>query len=237
MLVIPAVDIKGGKCVRLRQGRAEEETVFGEDPVGMARHWEEEGAGYLHVVDLDGAFEGTPINLELVKSIVRGVGIPVEIGGGLRTERAVAELLELGADRVVLGTSAVESVEWVSDLARGYPGRVAVGIDTRRGMVATHGWVKTTEVTPIELVKLLGDAPVAAYIYTDVLRDGTKTGPNVRAIQRFAHATHVPVIGSGGVSSLEDLRALARIGLHAAIVGRALYDGLFTLADAVKAAV
>ena len=236
MLVIPAVDIKGGKCVRLRQGRADEETVFSEDPLEMARHWEEEGATYLHVVDLDGAFEGTPVNLELVKDIVRGVNIHVEVGGGLRTEAAVGDVLNSGADRVVLGTKAVESVAWVTDVAQTYPGRIAIGIDTRRGMVATHGWVRTTGITPIELVKLLGDAPLSAYIYTDVLRDGMNTGPNIPAIERFARATRVPVIGSGGVSSLDDLRSLAQIGVHAAIVGRALYDGRFTLPEAVLAA-
>ena len=236
MLVIPAVDIKGGKCVRLRQGRAEEETVFGEDPLEMARHWESEGAEYLHVVDLDGAFEGVPKNMALVKDIIGALKIKVDVGGGIRTEETVGDLLDCGADRVVLGTRAVESVEWVAELTRKYPRRIAVGIDAREGMVATHGWVRTTDVTPIELVKLLADAPVAAYIYTDVLRDGTTTGPNVRAIERFARATDIPVIGSGGVSCLDDLRRLARIGLQGAIVGRALYDGLFTLSQAIAAA-
>jgi len=236
MLVIPAVDIKGGKCVRLRQGRAEEETVFGEDPLEMARHWESEGAEYLHVVDLDGAFEGVPKNMALVKDIIGALKIKVDVGGGIRTEETIGDLLDSGADRVVLGTRAVESVEWVAELTRKYPRRIAVGIDAREGMVATHGWVRTTDVTPIELVKLLADAPVAAYIYTDVLRDGTTTGPNIRAIERFARATDIPVIGSGGVSCLDDLRRLARIGLQGAIVGRALYDGLFTLSQAIAAA-
>ena len=236
MLVIPAVDIKGGKCVRLRQGRAEEETVFGEDPVEMARHWESEGAEYLHVVDLDGAFEGVPKNRALVKDIIGALKIKVDVGGGIRTEETVGDLLDCGADRVVLGTRAVESVEWVAELTGKYPKRIAVGIDAREGMVATHGWVRTTGVTPIELVKLLADAPVAAYIYTDILRDGTGSGPNIRAIERFARATDIPVIGSGGVSCLDDLRRLARIGLQAAIVGRALYDKRFTLAEAITAA-
>jgi len=236
MLVIPAVDIKGGKCVRLRQGKADEETVFGEDPVAMARHWEAEGAAYLHVVDLDGAFEGEPKNLEAVKAIVKALGIPCDVGGGLRTEEVITELLDAGADRVVLGTRAVESVNWVVDLAREHPDRIAVGIDARKGMITTHGWVKTSSITPIELVKEIGDAPLSAYIYTDVLRDGTNTGPNVAATERFARAASVPVIASGGVSSLDDLRALSRIDVTGVIVGRALYDERFTLAEAIEAA-
>jgi len=235
MLVIPAVDIKGGRCVRLRQGRAEEETVFGEDPVAMARRWQEDGAEYLHVVDLDGAFEGTPENMELVKGILSALQIKVEVGGGLRTDEVIAELLGAGADRVVVGTRAVESVEWVGQLAQKYPKRIAVGIDVRRGRVATHGWVEDSGLTPVELVERLAGMPLGAYIYTDVLRDGTNTGPNVPAIQHFAAVTDVPVVASGGVSSLDDLRRLAPIGLEGVIVGRALYDGRFTLPEALEA--
>ncbi|HUU42195.1 MAG TPA: 1-(5-phosphoribosyl)-5-[(5-phosphoribosylamino)methylideneamino]imidazole-4-carboxamide isomerase, partial [Planctomycetota bacterium] len=231
MLVIPAVDIKGGKCVRLRQGRADEETVFGEDPVAMALHWQTEGAGYLHVVDLDGAFEGTPKNVDLVKRIVTTLEIRVDVGGGLRTEASIVEMLDAGADRVVLGTRAVESVDWVVDLAEQHPQRIAVGIDARQGMIATHGWRKTSSVTPIELVKMIGSAPLAAYIYTDVLRDGTNTGPNLSATGRFLRSTKIPVIASGGVSSLDDVRALAKLDLAGVIVGRALYDERFTLAE------
>jgi phosphoribosylformimino-5-aminoimidazole carboxamide ribotide isomerase len=236
MLIIPAVDIKGGKCVRLRQGRADEETVFAEDPVAMARHWEAEGAEYLHVVDLDGAFEGEPRNTELIVRILGTLGIPADVGGGLRTEASIAAMLEAGADRVVIGTRAVESVRWVVELARRHPKRVAVGIDARKGMITTHGWVKTSAMTPIELVRELNDAPLGAYIYTDVLRDGTNTGPNVAATERFAKSTAVPVIASGGVSSLADVRALAKIDVAGVIIGRALYDERFTLAEAVAAA-
>jgi phosphoribosylformimino-5-aminoimidazole carboxamide ribotide isomerase len=235
MLVIPAVDIRGGKCVRLRQGKAAEETVFGHDPVEIARHWEREGAEYLHVVDLDGAFGGTPRNLEIVKKLVRAVPVKTEVGGGLRAEKEIQGLLEAGADRVIVGTRAVESVEWVRELAAKYPGRVAIGVDVREGMVATHGWVKTSELTPTDMLKMLAGAPLAAYIYTDVLRDGMNTGPNVAAIERFAKASPHPVIGSGGVSSLEDLRRLARTGIHGVVVGRALYDRRFTLAEAKEA--
>lgn len=235
MLVIPAVDIKGGKCVRLRQGRAEEETVFGEDPVALARHWETEGAEYLHIVDLDGAFEGEPKNLDVVMEIIRTLTIKTDVGGGIRTVETIDELLDCGADRVIIGTRAVESVEWVVELAERYPRRIAVGIDARKGMITTHGWVKTSTMTPIELVKSIGDAPLSAYIYTDVLRDGTNTGPNVPATERFARATSIPVIASGGVASLDDLRAVSRIGVCGVIVGRALYEKRFTLAEAVEA--
>jgi len=236
MLVIPAVDIRGGKCVRLRQGKAAEETVFGDDPVDMARHWEREGAQYLHVVDLDGAFDGTPRNLEIVKRILAALAVKAEVGGGLRAEEDIKALLDAGADRVVLGTRAVESAQWVRDLATQYPGRVAVGVDVRKGFVATRGWVETSDVTPAELLKKLADAPLAAYIYTDVLRDGTTTGPNVAAIERFAKASPIAVIGSGGVSGLDDLRRLARTTVQGVVVGRALYDRRFTLPEAIEAA-
>lgn len=236
MMVIPAVDIKGGKCVRLRQGRPEDVTVFGDDPVAMAQRWEQEGASYLHVVDLDGAFEGESRNLDIIKRIVRTLKIKVEVGGGLRTDEAVDELLNEGADRVVLGTRVVESVSWLTQFTCKFPDRIAVGIDVRDGLLTTHGMLQTSGVTPIELVRLIGDAPLAAYIYTDVLRDGTNTGPNIAAIRRFAHATRIPVIGSGGVSSLDDVRELAALGIFGVVIGRALYDGRFTLKDAQKAA-
>jgi len=236
MLIIPAVDIKGGKCVRLRQGLAEEETVFSDDPVEAARRWETQGAQYLHVVDLDGAFEGTPRNREIVQAILGALGIGVEVSGGLRTEETIEDLLSGGADRVVLGTRAVESVEWAVKLAEKYPHRIAIGIDARKGMIATHGWVKDSGLTPLELMKRLEGAPLAAYIYTDILRDGINQGPNFAAIERIAHATDVPVIGSGGVSSLDDIRRLAKIDIHGVIIGRALYDGRFTLVEAIEAA-
>ena len=237
MLIIPAVDIKGGRAVRLRQGRADEETVFGDDPIEMAVRWQDEGAEYLHVVDLDGAFEGKPRNLQIVKKILGALNIPVEVGGGIRDEETISVLLDAGADRVIIGTRAVESVPWVTEIAAEHPGRIAVGIDAREGMVATHGWVRSSSVTPLELAKVLEGAPLTAYIYTDVLRDGTNTGPNIHATGAFAHGTKVPVIASGGVSSLDDIRQLAQLDLLGIIIGRALYDNRFTLAEAKAAAV
>jgi phosphoribosylformimino-5-aminoimidazole carboxamide ribotide isomerase len=236
MLVIPAVDIRGGKCVRLRQGRAEEETVFGDDPVKIARQWEREGAQYLHVVDLDGAFEGTPANIKIVKRIIRAVDIRVEVGGGVREDAVVEELLAVGADRVIIGTKAIESFDWVRSVVEKHPNGVAIGIDVKDGFVATRGWVEKSAVAPSDLLELFRDYPVAAYIYTDILRDGTSTGPNVAATKLFAAETTTPVIASGGVSSLDDLRRLARTGIQGVVVGRALYDRRFTLAEAIEAA-
>ena len=236
MLVIPAVDIKGGKCVRLRQGRADAVTVFGDDPVAAARRWEGEGAEYLHVVDLDGAFSGEPANLSIVKKIIRSLKVKVEVGGGIRTDAVVDGLLKAKADRVIIGTQAVESFDWVRDLVEKHPDRVAIGIDVKDGFVAIRGWIEKSAIAPSNLLDLFHDLPIAAYIYTDIQRDGIRKGPNVDATRRFADEAGVPVIASGGVSSLDDLRALAAAGIHAVIVGRALYDGVFTLAEAIEAA-
>ncbi len=236
MLVIPAVDIKAGKCVRLRQGRADAVTVFDDDPVAAAKRWEAEGAEYLHVVDLDGAFEGKPANLAIVKQIIKAVKVKVEVGGGIRTDADVEELLGAGADRVIIGTKAAESFDWVKALIAKHPRRVAIGVDVKDGFVAVRGWVETSALSPFDLLDIFGDCPVAAYIYTDVLRDGIRTGPNLDATRDFASEASAPVIASGGVSSLDDLRALAKAGIHGAICGRALYDGAFTLAEAIAAA-
>ncbi len=236
MLVIPAVDIKDGKCVRLRQGRADAVTVFGDDPVAAARRWEKEGAEYLHVVDLDGAFEGVPANIEIVKKILRAVKVKVEVGGGIRTDAVVDELLGAGADRAIIGTKAVESVDWVRGVVARHPKRIAIGPDVKDGLVAIRGWVEKSALTPLDLVRLFDGLPVAAYIITDVQRDGIRTGPNIPATKKLAAATTVPVIASGGVSSLDDIRNLAAAGIFGVICGRALYDGVFTLAEAIKAA-
>jgi phosphoribosylformimino-5-aminoimidazole carboxamide ribotide isomerase len=236
MLVIPAVDIKGGKCVRLRQGRAEDVTVFSDDPVVAAVRWEKAGAKYLHVVDLDGAFEGTPANIKIVKRIIKAVDIRVEVGGGIREDAVVEEMLAVGADRVIIGTKAIESFDWVRRVVEKHPDRVAIGIDVKDGFVATRGWVEKSAVAPLDLLELFRGLRIGAWIYTDIQRDGVKTGPNIAATKLFAARTTVPVIASGGVSTLDDLRALAAAGFHGAIVGRALYDQAFTLAEAIAAA-
>jgi phosphoribosylformimino-5-aminoimidazole carboxamide ribotide isomerase len=236
MLVIPAVDIRGGKCVRLRQGRAEEETVFGDDPVKIARQWEREGAQYLHVVDLDGAFEGAPRQLDIVSRIAAEVGCPVECGGGFRTDEAIAQALDAGIDRVVVGTRALGSPDWLRQLARKHPGRIVAGIDARDGKVAVKGWTEVSELDALELGRAVGDCGVRAIIFTDIARDGMLTGPNVEAVCRMAEAVAVPVIASGGVGSHDDVRALAALPIEGMIIGKALYDGRVDLPEALKIA-
>ena len=236
MIVIPAVDIKGGKCVRLRQGKADAVTVFGDDPVAAALRWEAEGAEYLHVVDLDGAFEGKPANIAIVKNIIKAAKVKVEVGGGIRTDAVVEELLSAGADRVIIGTRAAESFDWVKSLVAKHPGRVAIGVDVKNGFVAVRGWVETSALSPFDLLDIFRGDPLAAYIYTDVQRDGIRTGPNVESTRDFASEAGAPVIASGGVSSLDDLRRLAAAGISGVICGRALYDEVFTLKEAIAAA-
>ena len=231
-IVIPAIDLKGGQCVRLKQGRAEESTVYSEDPVAMARHWEAEGGRYLHVVDLDGAFEGRPVHTELIGRIVEAVTIPVEVGGGLRTDDDVARLLDKGVSRVILGTRAWADPEEVHRLVGRYEDAIAVGIDARDGHVQVRGWTETTELKAIELAQLIDDAGVATIIYTDTSRDGMLTGVNAEAMKAMCDAVSCRVIASGGVGSDGDIRALRALecpNLIGVIVGKALYEGRVNL--------
>jgi phosphoribosylformimino-5-aminoimidazole carboxamide ribotide isomerase len=236
MIVLPAIDLLGGRCVRLHQGRYEEVTVYDEDPPRRARAW----AGkteQLHVVDLEGAREGRAMQVEVLRAIVAAFGEGrVQAGGGVRTREACESYLALGVARVVLGTAAVKDGALVRALAREHPGVVVVALDAKDGLVATDGWTTTSSVAAIDLARSFAGEPLAAFLYTDVARDGTRAGPNVDATARLAEATSIPVIASGGVGSLDDLRALAARGIHAAIVGRALYDGTFTLEEAIAAA-
>lgn len=238
MLIIPAVDIRGGRCVRLRQGDFARETVFGTDPAAAARRWAAEGAAMLHVVDLDGAKDGRPANLAAVRSIVAAVDIPVQLGGGLRTAAAVEETFAAGVSRVVLGTSAVTDPGLVRKLAAKYSGRILVGIDMRDGRVAVAGWQKATAKDGISLVREMQELGVNEFIYTDISRDGMLDGPDIAGLRQLL-ATGAKVIASGGIASLADiekLRGLAGQGLTGAIVGRALYAGGFRLAAAIEAA-
>jgi phosphoribosylformimino-5-aminoimidazole carboxamide ribotide isomerase len=235
MLIIPAVDIKDGKCVRLRQGRAEEETVYSTDPAAMACRWQAEGAQYLHVVDLDGAFEGRRVNADLIRAILRRVHIPVEVGGGIRTYKDVEEYLEAGADRVIIGTRAVESPFWLRVLCDKFPNRVAVGVDAREGRVAVKGWKLVTEMAASELVENLEGYGLAALIYTDVAKDGMLVGPNFEAIAALHKQTKIPLVASGGISRVAHVKRLAQMGVYAAIIGRALYTGDISLPAAVVA--
>jgi len=235
MEVIPAVDIRGGRCVRLYQGDYDRETVFSEDPVAMARHWERLGAPRLHVVDLDGARAGQPVNDRVIEELLSAVEIPVQVAGGVRQLDVIARYLETGADRVVLGTAAVHDQPLVSKACAMFREAVMVAVDARRGRVATAGWREASGETPEDLMQRLVELGVPRFIFTDISRDGTLRGPNLAAIGRLARAFRTPVIASGGVTTVEHLRRLAKLGVEGAIVGRALYDGGLELSEALAA--
>ncbi len=235
MIVIPAIDLLDGKAVRLHQGRYDAVTVYDDDPPARARAWRGM-VPWLHVVDLEGAREGRPVQQEQVRAVVDAFGPGVEIGGGVRTRESFDAYLALGATRVVLGSAAVKDAALVRSLALEHPGVVVVAVDARDGFVAVDGWTQPTRVRAVDLVRSFADAPLGGVLYTDVARDGTRAGPNLEATAELAAETPVPVIASGGVGSLDDLRTLAARGISACIVGRALYDGTFTLAQALEAA-
>lgn len=232
--IIPAIDLKGGRCVRLRQGRADDATVYSDDPLAMARRWEDLGAEYLHVVDLDGAFEGRPVHYEIIGQIARTLSIPVQTGGGLRTDKDIALLVEQGVDRVILGTRACAEPDTLKDLLAEYAAKLAVGIDARDGMVQVKGWTETTSVSALELAGQLDAMGLKTLIYTDTSRDGMLEGVNDEAMGAMAAAVSCEVVASGGVSSVADvaaLKALAQANLSSAIVGKALYEDTVTFAD------
>lgn len=239
MLIIPAVDIRGGKCVRLRQGRLDAETVFSDDPVAMGLKWQEAGARWLHVVDLDGAFSARPQNLEAIRRLRRALAIPMELGGGIRTLDTLAAYVDLGIDRLILGTVALKDPELAARACAEYPGRIAFGLDARDGLLAVEGWTETSRRTALEVARSLAPLRPAALIYTDISRDGVKRGVNLTATRALAEAIDLPVIASGGVSSLDDIKALLPLeplGVVGVIVGRALYDGNLDLAEALRVA-
>lgn len=232
MLIIPAIDLKNGKCVRLTQGLKDAETVFSDDPVEVARSWEDQGAGYLHIVDLDGAFEGAPRNLAVVERILKQIKIPVEFGGGLRTTRSVETLLSLGVDRVIVGTKAIDSPSWVHELCMAFPGRIAVGIDAKNGKVAVKGWTSVCEWDAVAFAREMEKASPCAMIFTDISKDGMLQGPNIDSLKEFSAAVATPVIASGGISSLQDVRALSQLTLAGMIIGKALYTGHIRFSEA-----
>lgn len=236
MQVWPAIDLRGGKCVRLRQGDYQQETVFSDDPVAVAQGFEKAGARYLHLVDLDGAREGLPMNLPKVQDVVGGTTMQCELGGGVRDEQSIAELLGFGLSRLVIGTSAIKDPDWFRQVCQTYPGKLVLGIDARDGQVATDGWLETSDISAIELAKQFAGEPIAAIIYTDIATDGMMAGPNVAAMRDMQLAIDLPVVASGGVSRIEDVRDLARAGLAACIIGRALYEGTIDLANAIEVA-
>ncbi|MEO1801878.1 MAG: 1-(5-phosphoribosyl)-5-[(5-phosphoribosylamino)methylideneamino]imidazole-4-carboxamide isomerase [Cyanobacteria bacterium J06629_2] len=238
MEVIPAIDLLDGKCVRLYQGDYDQASVFSDNPVEIARQWAAEGATRLHVVDLDGAKEGKSVNLSVIEAIARAIEIPVQVGGGLRDRQGVTRLLETGVQRAILGTVAVEKPELVTELCQEFPDQIVVGIDARDGMVATRGWLETSEVAATDLAQRMANQGAAAIIYTDIHRDGTLSGPNMEALRELAEAIKIPVIASGGVSSLTDLLSLLSlesVGVNGVIVGRAIYTGDVSLKEAVRA--
>ncbi len=237
MLIIPAVDIKGGRCVRLLQGRKDSETVFSDDPSLMAARWESEGAEILHVVDLDGAFERSPKNVEAIKGILDKVNIPIQLGGGLRTMDTISMYLDLGAARVILGTEAIRNPGIVEEACQAYPGRIIVGIDARGGMVAVDGWTETTEREAIDVAKSFETCDLAAIVFTDIDRDGMQTGPSIDQTRRLAESVSIPIIASGGVSNIDDIKSLLpleAVGVQGVITGRALYSGALDLKKALR---
>ena len=236
MQLWPAIDLRGGKCVRLRQGDYARETVYGDDPAAMARHWVELGAEYLHLVDLDGAKSGKPENLDSVRAILKAVSIPCELGGGIRDEATIAELLEAGLSRIVIGTRALREPDWFRRICQKFPQRLVLGIDARDGKVATAGWLETSQTGATKLAKQFEGEPLAALIYTDIATDGMLAGPNVAAMREMLAAVSLPLVASGGVTTAEDVAALAKTGVAGCIIGRALYEGRLTLADARRAA-
>ena len=236
MQIWPAIDLRDGKCVRLRQGDYEQETVFADDPAAVARQFVDEGAEHLHIVDLEGAREGLPINLPSVQLILDSIDIECELGGGIRDEQSITELLEFGLSRLVIGTSALTDPDWFRETCRKYPGKLVLGIDARDGRVATDGWLQTSDVEATELARLFAAEPLAAIIYTDIATDGMLRGPNVSAMAAMQAAVRTPVIASGGVTTAADVAALADAGLAGCIIGRALYVGTLTLPDALRAA-
>jgi phosphoribosylformimino-5-aminoimidazole carboxamide ribotide isomerase len=236
MQIWPAIDLRGGKCVRLVQGDYRRELVFGEDPAAMARRLVEQGAERLHIVDLDGARDGGPANLASVRSILAAVAVPCELGGGIRDEATIDRLLELGLSRLVIGTRALRDPEWFRGVVHRYPGKLVLGIDARNGNVATDGWLKTSSQRATELAQQLESEPLAAIIYTDIAKDGMLEGPNLPAMREMRRAVRLPVIASGGVTTAADVAALAAAGMAGCIIGRALYEEKLTLAEALEAA-
>ena len=239
MIIIPAIDLKDGKCVRLLQGDFRQVTVYGDNPVQVAHNWREQGAERIHIVDLDGSLAGSPKNRESIRAIVRDVGLPVQVGGGIRNMGCIEEYVNMNVRWVILGTAALKDEEFVREACRTFPGRIILGIDARDGKVAVQGWTEKTSVSPEELAGRYANEGIAAVVYTDIKRDGMKTGVNVEDTEALARAINIPVIASGGVASLDDIKKLAAVkdsGIFAVITGKALYSGAMSLSDAIKAA-
>lgn len=239
MIIIPAVDIKGGKCVRLEQGRMDAETVFADDPVAIAQKWDAAGAAIIHIIDLDGAIMKHPRNLETISNIIASVDARVQIGGGIRTMDTIGMYLELGADRVIIGTEAIRNPGLVDEACQLFPDSIVVGIDARKGMVAIEGWTEDTRMRAKDLARRFEDSGVVAINFTDIHRDGMQTGPNIEETRKMAESVSIPIIASGGVASLEDIKnlmPLEPVGVSGVITGKALYSGGLDLKEAIALA-
>jgi len=234
--IIPAIDIRGGSCVRLYQGDFSKETVFSDDPIEMALRWQSIGASRLHIVDLDGAATGEVENLDIIQGLVSAVVVPIEVGGGIRTLETIERYIKIGVDRVILGTSAVNRPEVVQEACRKFCQAIVVSIDARGGFVATHGWQETTELSVVSFARSMMDLGVRRFVYTDIGRDGTLTEPNFASLFELTDTTKFPVIASGGISSILHIKLLKKLGVEGAIIGRALYTGDINLAQALLAA-
>jgi phosphoribosylformimino-5-aminoimidazole carboxamide ribotide isomerase len=237
MEVIPAIDLLEGRCVRLYQGDYQQSQIFNENPLEVAREWENQGAKRLHLVDLDGAKKGKSVNLDIISTIVKALSIPVQVGGGLRDRLSIERLFKIGVERAIVGTVAVENPELVQELCEAFPYKIAVGIDARNGKVATKGWLETSEIEATKLAQQIS-SKAAAIIYTDIQRDGTLIGPNKEALREMANTVDIPIIASGGISSLTDLLSLLSLeplGVTSVIIGKALYTGKVDLKEAIQA--
>ena len=236
MQVWPAIDIRGGNCVRLTQGDYGREQVYGDDPFAVAKRWVDQGARHLHIVDLDGALDGEPINREAILAIATRLDAQVQVGGGVRDNQAVSAYLDGGVDRVIIGTGAMAGERWFRTLCEQFPGRVVLGIDSREGKVATHGWLRTNELDATELAIRFSDLPLAAIVYTDIAVDGTMQGPNLDALGAMQSAARCPIIAAGGVRDSAHIKALAASAVAGVILGRCLYEQTLSLSDALAAA-
>ena len=239
MIIIPAIDLKGGQCVRLSQGDMDRATVYSENPAEMAKTWQGMGAKRIHVVDLDGAVSGQPKNRDAIIAVVSAVSVPVQLGGGIRDIETIKEYFSCGIDRVILGTAAFKDPRFLEKSCRAWPGRIIVGIDATDGMVCVQGWTEKTAMSVVDLVKKIEHLPLAAIVFTDIKRDGMLTGPNIESTAQLARSTHIPVIASGGVSRIEDIEALLTVeefGVSGVIIGRALYTGNLDLRECIRIA-
>lgn len=234
MIVLPAIDLKNGKCVRLLQGDKEKETIYGDDPVAMARHFEDIGAQYLHIVDLDGAFDGKPGNLDVIEEIVKNVSIPVEVGGGIRDMDTARRYLDAGVSRIIIGTKAIEDLDFIDRLITKFDEKIAVSLDAKDSIVATKGWTELSDMEVIEVASRLEKLGLSTLIYTDISKDGMLTGPNLRMLEVLNRGLHMNIIASGGIANEENLEALEAMGLYGAITGKAIYEKTIDLEDYLK---